>query len=281
MYVGFELNDYNFLTKPDEFDLKEFKEQARGRHDELSSYLMGTFKNKNVIDARKISEAIFPPRQADIFLSHSRADENKAIELAVSLQSKGLNVFVDSCTWGYFHELLKGLNEIYAEPVRNGGRTVYDYRKATELTAAIHMMLTGALHSMIKRSEIFIFLNTENSVPVKTYQCIDRTFSPWIYSELQFSFHVEIDAPKRRLQIANESYAGRLTKSTASVRSDAVFAFEAFNRHLPKVTGTQMKDWYDKSHLSSEELISGEAVLDALYDTLGIEKKFFDLKYRQ
>ena len=283
MYVGFEINNYNFLTKPDEYIIQEFKKQAKGRHDKLSSYLIGTFKNKEVIDAKKISENIFPFHQADIFLSHSHADEDKAIELAVSLQNKGLRVFVDSCAWGYFHNLLDDLNEIYAEPVRNDGQTIYNYRKATDLTAAIHMMLTGALQAMIKRSEIFIFLNTENSVPLKSYQSIDRTFSPWINSELQFSFYVENDTPKRRLKMANESYddASHLIKSTASTRSDAVLAFEAFNRHLPKVTGSQMKHWYDKSHPSSEKLTSGEVAMDALYDALRIEENFFDLKTRE
>ncbi len=282
MYVGFELNKYNFLTKLDENIRKEFKEQAKGRHDNLSSYLIGTFKNKEVIDAKKISDNIFPFRQADIFLSHSHADEDKAIELAVSLQRKGLKVFVDSCAWGHFHNLLDDLNEIYAEPVRNGGQTIYNYRKATELTAAIHMMLTGALHAMIKRSEIFVFLNTENSVPLKSYQSVDRTFSPWLYSELQFSCYVENDTPKRRLKLATESYdaASPLIKSTASARSDAVLAFEAFNRHLPKVTGSEMEEWYDKSHPSSGNLTSGEVAMDALYDTLGIEERFLDLKSR-
>ena len=143
-------------------------------------------------------------------------------------------------------------------------------------------MLTGALHTMIKRSEIFIFLNTDNSVPLEAYQSFDRTFSPWIYSELQFSFHIENDTPKRRLRVTNESYddTKRLMKSIASVRSDALLAFKAFNRHLPNITGTQMQGWHRMSHRASEKLTRGEVAMDALYETLGIVEQFGELKYR-
>jgi len=282
MYVGFELNDYNYLTVPPQHKLDEFQRQAKGRHNDLSSYLIGVIENKEVIDAQKIADHIFPTHEADVFLSHSHADKDKAIELAVSLQAKGLSVFVDSCVWGYFHDLLEDLNNIYAEPERTYYKTTYNYRKATDLTAGVHMMLTGALHTMIKRSEIFIFLNTDKSVPLEAYQSFDRTLSPWIYSELQFSFHVGNDTPKRHLRVANESYddAKPLIKSTASVRSDALLAFKAFNRHLPKVTGTKMRGWYSMSHQASEELTQGEIAMDALYDTLGIVEQFGDLKYR-
>lgn len=282
MYVGFELNSYDYLTGPSRHKLDEFQSQAKGRYNDLSSYLIGVIENKEVIDAQKIADHIFPTHEADVFLSHSHADKDKAIELAVSLQAKGLKVFVDSCVWGYFHDLLDDLNNIYAQPVRTDYETTYNYRKATDLTAGVHMMLTGALHTMIKRSEIFIFLNTDKSVPLEAYQSFDRTFSPWIYSELQFSFHVENDTPKRRLRVATESYddAKGGIKSTASVRSDALLAFKAFNRHLPKVTGSQLKDWYSMSLRASEELTRGEVALDALYDTLAIVERFSDLKYR-
>lgn len=282
MYVGFELNKYDRLTRPLQREIDEFKGQAKGRYDDLSSYLIGVIENKEVIDAQKIADHIFPAHEADVFLSHAHADEDKAIELAVSLQAKGLKVFVDSCVWGYFHNLLDDLNEVYAQPVRAGGQTIYNYRKATDLTAGVHMMLTGALHAMIKRSELFIFLNTDNSVPLEAYQSFDRTFSPWIYSELQFSFHVENDIPKRRFRIATESYddANPLIKSTASVRSDVLLAFKAFNQHLPKITGAQIEGWYRMSHQASDGLRQGEVAIDALYDTLEIEERFGDLKYR-
>lgn len=281
MYVGFEINEYYNLTNPSKNDIDNFKNQAKGNCAKLSKYLIGVIDGKELIDAQKISDHIFPIREADIFLSHSHADEDKAIELAISLQDKGLKVFVDSCVWGYFHELLDNLNEVYAQPVRKDKKIIYDYRKAISLTAGVHMMLMGALHSMIKRSEIFIFLNTDNSVPLESYQKFDRTFSPWIYSELQFSFHVENDTPKRFSRITNESFdsASMLIKSTASARSEALLAFKAFNQHLPKITGAQMRDWYSMSHTASKEFKKGDVAMNSLYETLRIVDRFRELKY--
>jgi hypothetical protein len=282
MYVGFELNRYSHLSIPDEDELEAFREQAKGRYDELSTYLVGVFEKKEVIDAQKIADHIFPFQDADVFLSHSHADEDKAIELAVSLQARGLRVFVDSCVWGYFHDLLHDLSEIYADPKREENRTIYNYRDAIDLAAGVHMMLTGALHKVIHQSELFIFLNTTKSIPLEDYQEFDRTFSPWIYSELQFSAYVSNETPKRRLTPAFESYDGSqsLIKSTASVRSDALLAFKAFNRHLPKVTGEEMQEWYDTWQERSKNLTPAEVALNNIYDRLSLEDRFKNLKAR-
>ncbi|ANC81812.1 toll/interleukin-1 receptor domain-containing protein [Pseudomonas putida] len=282
MYIGFELNQYSHLSRPDREKLEAFREQRKGRYNKLSNYLIGVFENKEVIDAQKIAEHIFPDQDADVFLSHSHADEDKAIELAVSLQARGLRVFVDSCVWGYFHDLLHDLSEIYADPTRERDRTIYNYRNAIDLAAGVHMMLTGALHKMIHRSELFVFLNTTKSVPLEDYQEFDRTFSPWIYSELQFSSHVGNETPKRRLTPAFESYDSTrsLIKSTASVKTDALLAFKAFNRHLPKVSGEDMQEWYGTWQKRSETLTRAEVALDTLYESLSLEDRFTDLKRR-
>jgi len=280
MYVGFELNNYRPLSNVAGYELDSFREQKDARHEDLSSYLIGVFENKEVVDAEKISQHIFPFQKADIFLSHSHADEEKAIELAVSLQKKGLNVFVDSCVWGYFHKLLDGLNEVYAEPNRHDKGVTYNYRKATDLTAGVHMMLSGALHQMIQRCELFIFLNTDKSIPLENYQSFDRTFSPWIYSELQFSSQVKRTTPDRHLQPVFESYDGSqgLIKSTASSRSDVLLAFKAFNRHLPKITGEEMQRWYNQDVYASHNHSKAEVALDALYESHDIVSRYADLE---
>ncbi|MFJ2452627.1 hypothetical protein ACIOWK_13070 [Pseudomonas protegens] len=282
MYVGFELNRYERLTEPYQFEIEEFRQQAKGRYDGLSEYLIGVFEKKDVIDAQKIAEHIFPDQEVDVFLSHSHGDEGKAIELAVSLQAKGLKVFVDSCVWRHFHELLDDLNQNYAEPVVDGKRKIYSYRKATDMAAGVHMMLNGALHKMIDRSELFIFLDTEQSIPLEDYENYDRTFSPWIYSELEFSSRVRCTIPKRRLTPSNESVSGfeHLIKSSAPAKEDALLAYKAFNRHLPKVTGNEFQNWYDQHSIPSENLTPAEIALDALYDTLALEGRFEDLKAR-
>jgi len=269
MYLGFEINEYLPLGTVLDSDVSRFKSQAKGQYQDLSTYLVGQVKGKDVIDAEKIAQHLFPSQDAHIFLSHSHADEADAIRLAVLLQKKGLNVFVDSCVWGYFQNLVDDLNQQYSNPELANGITHYNYTKATQVSVNVHMMLVGALQAMIDRTETFIFLNTSNSAPLKNYESFDRTFSPWIYSELQFSQFAEQRIPKRvsnESGITLDSIQERHIKTIA--RADMTMAYKAFNKHLPKVSGTSLKHWY--TELSSR----GLAALDNLYETTNLTREF-------
>lgn len=272
MYIGFELNDYQPLRKIHPFETYLFKDQAKGTFDKLSDYMVGKFKGNDVIDAVQLADHLFPAKKAHVFLSHSHRDADHAIELAVALKDKGLDVFVDSCVWGYFHDLLDALNEVYANPKRPPeGGIVYDYRKATDLTAGVHMMLAGALQAMIDRSELFVFLNTSNSIPLTNFAGVDRTFSPWIYSELQFSATARSQRPMRkRVVMESASVEEHLIKSFT--RSDVLLSFKAFNKHLPKVKGDELQRWFN----GLDE--QGHQALDNLYESSGIHSSFFKLR---
>lgn len=273
MYIGFELNDYQPLRKVHRHETHALEEQAKGTFDKLSEYMVVKFQGRDVIDAGQLADHLFPTKRAHVFLSHSHRDADQAIELAVALQDKGLNVFVDSCVWGYFPKLLDALNEVYAEPKRKPeGGVVYDYRKATDLAAGVHMMLAGALQAMIDRSELFVFLNTNNSVPMTNFAGVDQTFSPWIYSELQFSATARTRAPLRH-QITMDSVSieeQRHFKAIAS--SEALLSFKAFNKHLPKVNGGELKTWFTGAHER------GTRALDSLYGASDIPENFFRLR---
>ena len=134
------------------------------------------------------------------------------------------------------------------------------------------MMLAGALQAMIDRSELFVFLNTSNSVPMTNFAGVDQTFSPWIYSELQFSATARTRVPLRH-QITMDSVSieeQRLIKATAS--SEALLSFQAFNKHLPKVNGGELKTWFTAAHER------GTRALDSLYDASDIPENFFRLR---
>lgn len=273
MYIGFELNDYQPLRKVHRHETDAFEDQAKGTFDKLSDYMVGKFKGKDVIDAEQLADHLFPSKKAHVFLSHSHRDADQAIELAVALQDKGLDVFVDSCVWGHFHRLLDDLNEVYAEPKRKPeGGVVYDYRKVTDLTAGVHMMLAGALQAMIDRSELFVLLNTSNSIPMNNFAGVDRTFSPWIYSELQFSATARSRVPMRK-RITMDSVSieeQRHFKAIAS--SEALLSFKAFNKHLPKVDGGELKTWFTSTHER------GARALDSLYSASDIPENFSKLR---
>lgn len=59
-----------------------------------------------------------------------------------------------------------------------------------------------------------------------------------------------------------------------------MLAYKAFDRHLPKVTGAELQNWYDQRKVPIEELTHAETALNALYGTLALEERFKDLKYR-
>ncbi|MBF8742093.1 toll/interleukin-1 receptor domain-containing protein [Pseudomonas guariconensis] len=275
MYVGFELNDYQPLREIDSSEIEDFEAQEKGAFDRLSDYMVGQFQGKDVIDAEKLAEHLFPGKKAHVFLSHSHLDADRAKELAIALRDKELDVFVDSCVWGHFDKLLSALNNVYADPVKTPeGGVVYDYKKATELTAGVHMMLLGALQAMIDRSELFVFLNTNNSVPLTTFSGVERTLSPWIYSELQFSATARSRVPPRYCMGTESLSLEEERRYKAIASTSALFSFTAFNTHLPKVKGDQLRTWFNGTDEERDK------ALDSLYEHSNIAQEFTKLRQK-
>jgi len=273
MYVGFELNEYQPLREIDPSEIRDFEAQEKGAFDRLSDYMVGQFEGKDVIDAEKLAEHLFPAKKAHVFLSHSHRDTERAMELAIALRDKGLEVFVDSYVWGYFDNLLTELNNVYANPVKNiEGRVIYNYKKATDLTAGVHMMLMGALQAMIDRSELFVFLNTNCSTPLKNFAGVERTLSPWIFSELQFSATARSRIPPRYC-VGMESLLEEEEHHEKVITSkSALLSFKVFNEHLPKVDGGELRTWFKGTGLE------GDKALDGLYERSNIAQEFTKLR---
>lgn len=104
-----------------------------------------------------------------------------------------LSVFIDSCIWGDAFKLLREIDEEYCLE----GDT-FDYRIRNHTTSNVFMILNSALHRIIYYCEAFIFLGTDNSIPITdSFEKKKYLSSPWIYSELQFAKLVR-RTPKRR-----------------------------------------------------------------------------------
>ncbi|NER61344.1 hypothetical protein G3435_18000 [Pseudomonas sp. MAFF212428] len=88
MYVGFELNEYQPLREIDSSEIEDFEAQEKGAFDRLSDYMVGQFQGKDVIDAEKLAEHLFPGKKAHVFLSHSHLDADRAKELAIALRAR-------------------------------------------------------------------------------------------------------------------------------------------------------------------------------------------------
>ena len=268
MYVGLELTGYKSYSSVPPSEIQKFKGQVQGQFGEVSDYLVDVFEGKRLIDADRLSRHIFPQqKRTHVFLSHSHADEGKAIELAIKLRNRGVNVFVDSCVWGASQHLLETLVAYYSDQKADG--QPLSEREVSDLSAGVNLMLVGALQEMIDRTELFVFLNTEKSVPLKAYEGADRTFSPWIYSELQFSAMVRRRVPARRRRRSAEVLS---LEHEQAKRVLPNFAHKALNSHLPKVDGSAFSGWIE---LLDEK---GEPALDSLYGQFEIPGQFRRLR---
>ena len=138
-----------------------------------------------IADGTKIEKDWFPQIDADIFISHSHADEPLAKGLAGWLYVNfGLKCFVDSCVWGYCDKLLEMINDDYSDRQKTSDGCIYNHQKCNTASKHVNTILTIALHKMIDKTEVTFLLNTSNSISkyVDVYQ--QATYSPWIYSEI-------------------------------------------------------------------------------------------------
>ncbi|WP_187847267.1 toll/interleukin-1 receptor domain-containing protein [Helicobacter pylori] len=130
-----------------------------------------------ILNHNKIKEVFFSPfkpqlKNAQVFLSHSHADKNKALKVKNYLESKTKRrVFIDSLFWDYKDDVLNELAE---------------YDDTSKIEDAFTLILRESLEDMIKKCPYFVFLESKNSVSLN--QGLSRiTYSEWIYEELKIA----------------------------------------------------------------------------------------------
>lgn len=182
---------------------EQFKNHKRLISDSMEQYLDA----EGTIDIIKLEEDWFnnDDLNADIFLSHSHKDRNLAIAFAGWLEENfKLKSFIDSCVWGDSNILLHTMDEKYSRIDKNVPGH-YDYGKALISSSHVHMILADALMKMINKTECFMFLNTDNSIiSVKeemTKSDDKRTYSPWIYLEINIANLLGVTLPERYKKI--------------------------------------------------------------------------------
>ncbi len=139
-----------------------------------------------VLNHNKIKEAFFSPfkpqlKNAQVFLSHSHADKNKALEVKNYLESEtNHKVFVDSLFWDYKDDVLNELAE---------------YDDISRIEDAFTLILRESLQDMIEKCPYFVFLQSKNSV---SNQGLSRiTYSAWIYEELKIAHSISTISESR------------------------------------------------------------------------------------
>ncbi|GAA8440132.1 toll/interleukin-1 receptor domain-containing protein [Helicobacter pylori] len=144
------------------------------------------YSNDNIVLKRnEIKEAFFSPfkpqlKNAQVFLSHSHADKNKALKVKGYLESKTKRkVFVDSLFWDYKDDVLNKLAK---------------YDDTSKIKDAFTLILRESLEDMIKKCPYFVFLQSNNSVSFN--QDLSRiTYSAWIYEELKIVHSIKESRP--------------------------------------------------------------------------------------
>ncbi|RVY86424.1 TIR domain protein [Helicobacter pylori] len=143
------------------------------------------YSNDNIVLKRnEIKEAFFSPfkpqlKNAQVFLSHSHADRNKALEVKDYLESQTKRkVFIDSLFWDYKDDVLNKLAK---------------YDDISRIEDVFTLILRESLECMIKKCPYFVFLQSKNSV---SNQGLSRiTYSAWIYEELKIAHSISESRP--------------------------------------------------------------------------------------
>ncbi|GAA9428388.1 toll/interleukin-1 receptor domain-containing protein [Helicobacter pylori] len=147
-----------------------------------------------ILNHNKIKEAFFSPfkpqlKSAQVFLSHSHADKNKALKVKGYLEEylDAECVFIDSLFWDYKDGVLNKLAE---------------YDDISRIKDAFTLILRESLEDMIKKCPYFVFLQSKDSVSLNQ-DLLGITYSAWIYEELKIAHSIN---GKSRLTIAMESF---------------------------------------------------------------------------
>ncbi len=137
-----------------------------------------------ILNHNEIKEAFFSPfepqlKDAQVFLSHSHADKNKALKVENYLESKtNHRVFIDSLFWDYKDDVLNELEK---------------YDNTSKIKDAFTLILRESLQDMIEKCPYFVFLQSNNSVSNQGLSC--TTYSAWVYEELKIAHSIRESRP--------------------------------------------------------------------------------------
>ncbi|MUU23642.1 TIR domain protein [Helicobacter pylori] len=150
-----------------------------------------------ILNHRELQEAFFSPfkpqlKTVQVFLSHSHADRNKALEVKDYLENQTKRkVFIDSLFWDYKDDVLNELAE-YDDISK------IDINKIKD---AFTLILRESLQDMIEKCPYFVFLQSKNSVSnqglSRNQVLLKITYSAWIYEELKIAHSISAISESR------------------------------------------------------------------------------------
>ncbi|RKU88813.1 TIR domain protein [Helicobacter pylori] len=186
------------------------------------------YSNDNIVLKRnEIKEAFFSPfkpqlKNAQVFLSHSHADINKALEVKNYLENQiKRKVFIDSLFWDYKDDVLNKLAK---------------YDDISRIEDAFTLILRESLEYMIKKCPYFVFLQSKNSVSnqglSRNQDLLKITHSAWIYEELKIAntFITDTTLKESHIKAMHVSYdVTNLLRRFKHISLDSLYKKIAFN----------------------------------------------------
>ncbi|GAA9549650.1 toll/interleukin-1 receptor domain-containing protein [Helicobacter pylori] len=144
-----------------------------------------------ILNHRELQEAFFSPfkpqlKNAQVFLSHSHADKNKALKVKGYLEEDldAECVFIDSLFWNYKDDVLNELAK---------------YDDISRIEDAFTLILRESLQDVIEKCPYFVFLKSSNSVSnqglSRNQDLLKITYSAWIYEELKIAHSISESRP--------------------------------------------------------------------------------------
>ncbi|WP_441743305.1 toll/interleukin-1 receptor domain-containing protein [Helicobacter pylori] len=153
-----------------------------------------------ILNHNEIKEAFFNPfkpqlKDAQVFLSHSHADKNKALKVKNYLESEtNHRVFIDSLFWDYKDNILKEMSK---------------YNDTSKIKDAFTLILRESLQDMIEKCPYFVFLQSNNSVSNQGLS--HTTCSAWVYEELKIANGLIADSALQESRIKTMRVSHNIT----------------------------------------------------------------------
>lgn len=223
----------------------------------LIKYFEEASIEKGCLKASTINNIIYPLEDCHVFISHSRDDIKNAIKLANSLWTNfHIKSFIDSLFWGYITDLQSAMDLKICR--YNPKRNTWNYSDRNYSTACVHMLLSNALTEMIRNTECFIFIDSNNSITIDEAEVEKDTSSPWIFHELYTVNTIQPIIPERlrkdakSIECFNESINKALEFDVTQEISD-----------LQPIFFKELIDWINWQKTKDEK--KAENALDYLY----------------
>lgn len=196
---------------------------------------------ENAFHADQIMDDWFPSINASVFISHSSCDKDNAVRFANWLFNNfGITSFIDSDFWECISDLQNKIDKAFCK--LDGKQSSYSYEKRNYSTAHVHMILAHALTRMINQAECFFFIKSDNSISIEN--TFNRTFSPWIYHELETVDTIEIHKPIRKTLITEDSQV----RKSMECFSNKMVSYPVKGKRLISIDSDLLMNWENKGN---------------------------------